>query len=195
MAPLPIPIPVQSQLPLAMINLNRVKSALPQPFLLTVILFVIGSLNAQAQFIDLQLNIDSRITAQTEQPLEFGTIMSNSGRHMIELGSPNMGVFSITALENQNLLLTLDKPTELRHQNPGIDDTIPMELFSRYAYSTRNYENSYPLPETVNSIQVEPNPEPGPWNSIYIFMYGSVDVGNIRDGTYANEIVLSVIYI
>ncbi len=105
-----------------------------------------------------------------------------------------MGIFSITALENQILLVTLDKPTELRHENPGIDDIIPMELSSRYAYAARNYENSYPMSQTVSNIKVNSNSDSSPWNSIYIFIYGSVEVGNIPDGTYANEIVLNVVY-
>lgn len=148
-----------------------------------------------AQFIDLQLDIDPEITAQTEQPLDFGTITTNSGRNMIELGSVNMGIFSITALENQLLLVTLDKPTELRHSNSDINETIPLELFSRYGFSAQNHEDSEPLPDATSTIRVEPNPEPGPWNSIYIFMYGAVDIGDVPDGTYDNEITLSVEYI
>ncbi|WP_440999232.1 hypothetical protein [Fodinibius sp. SL11] len=160
-----------------------------------IVFFFVGTINTQAQFIDLRLDIDSEITAQTEQPLDFGTLMTNTGRRMIELGSINMGIFSITALENQMLLVTLDKPTELRHNNPAVDDVIPLELFSRYGYSTQNYENSNPLPDATSNIKVEPNPKPGPWNSIYIFIYGSVDIGDVQDGTYANEIVLNVEYI
>ncbi len=147
-----------------------------------------------AQFIDLRLNIDSEITARTEQPLNFGTLNTNSGRHMIELGSINMGVFSITGLENQMLLLNLDKPIELRHDNTAITSTIPLQLYSRYGNSSQNYQDSYPLPEATSSIKVEPNPDPGPWNTIYIFMYGSVDVADVPDGIYSNQIILSVEY-
>lgn len=164
-------------------------------FLFAVILCYACPANTQAQFIDLRLDVDAEITIQTEQPLDFGTISTNSGRRMIELGSINMGIFSITALENQMLLVTLDKPTQLIHDNPAIEDQIPLELFSRYGYSAQNYENSNPLPDAISTIKVETNPEPGPWNSIYIFMYGSVDIGDVPDGTYANEIVLTVEYI
>lgn len=159
------------------------------------ILLVFSAKELHAQFIDLRLNIDPKVTAQTEQPLNFGTMLTNSGRTMIELGSINMGIFSITALENQLLLVTLDKPTNLRHENPDIEDVIPLELFSRYGFSAENYNNSSPLPEASSSIMVEPNPKPGPWNSIYIFMYGAIDIGNVADGTYSNQIVLSVEYI
>lgn len=165
-------------------------------YLITASFFMLITTNpAPAQFIDLQLNVDPEITAQTEQPLDFGEITTNSGRRMIELGDTGMGIFSITALENQLLLVTLDKPTELRHSNSGIDETIPLELFSRYGFSAQNHEDSTPLPDATSTIRVEPNPDPGPWNSIYIFMYGAVDIGDVPDGTYDNEIVLSVEYI
>lgn len=178
-----------------MTKYQKILSLISNIFFLVVILFFVSARTARAQFIDLQLDIDPKITAQTERPLNFGTLMTNSGRRMVELGSLNMGIFSITALENQMLLLTLDKPAELRHDNPAIDDIIPLELFSRYGYSTQNYENSYPLPDATSSIKVEPNSEPGPWNSIYIFMYGTIEIGDVPDGTYSNEIVLSVEYI
>lgn len=164
-------------------------------FFAGIILFLMIPAIGHAQFIDLQLDIDPEITAQTEQPLNFGTVMTNSGRQMIELGSVNMGIFSITALENQLLLLTLDKPTELQHSDSDVDEVIPLELFSRYGFSAENHEDSYPLPDAASTIKVEPNPEPGPWNSIYLFIYGAVDIGDVPDGTYDNEIVLSVEYI
>lgn len=148
-----------------------------------------------AQFIDLRLEIDSEITAQTERTLDFGTLSTNSGRRMIEFGSINMGIFSITGLENQMLLVTLDKPDALRHENPTVKDVIPLQLFARYGYSFQNYQTSRPLPETISSIKVEPNSDPSPWNTIYIFMYGSVDIGNVPQGTYSNQIVLSVEYL
>jgi hypothetical protein len=86
-------------------------------------------------------------------------------------------------------------PGELHHDNPAIEDVVPLELYARYGYSSQNYRDSYPLPEATSSIKVETNPEPGPWNTIYLFIYGSVNIGNIPDGVYANEIVLDVEYI
>lgn len=164
-------------------------------FLLGFIFFGAITSAGYAQFIDLQLNIDPEIVARTEQPLNFDTLATNSGRQMIELGSINMGIFSITALENQMLLVTLDKPAELKHEDASIDDSIPLELYSRYGYSIQNYDNSYPLPETTGNIKVEPNSAPGLWNSVYIFMYGEIEIGDVSGGTYSSEIVLIVEYI
>lgn len=158
-------------------------------------LFLCNTTNVEAQFIDLQLNVESEIEAKTEQVLEFESIQTNSGQHMIELGSNNMGIFSITALENQTLMITLDMPINLQHDNPAIDDVIPVDLSSRYGFSAQNSEASYPLQEGANSVQVEPNPEPGPWNSIYIFIFGSLNIGDVQAGTYFSEIELNVEYL
>lgn len=163
-------------------------------FLLVWILFF-TPVDGVAQFIDLQLQVDSKLKATTEQALNFGTISSNSGRRMIELGSINMGIFSITGLEQQLLLINLDKPDKLRHTNPAIKDKIPLQLFSRYGYSSQNYQDSFILPEAISTIKVESNPEPGPWNTVYIFMYGAINIGDVADGVYSNEILLNVEYI
>lgn len=188
-----VTIPVKLQLPLIMTK-NLHKYILAIICLLGMVL-LISPKYGYAQFIDLQLDIESKVTAQTEQALDFGTLATNSGRRMIEFGGIDMGVFSISALENQILLITLDKPDELRHNNPAIENTIPLQLFSRYGYSSQNYRDSRPLPETISSIKVESNPEPGPWNNLYIFMYGSVDIGDVPDGIYTNQIILNLEYI
>ncbi|MGD8749358.1 MAG: hypothetical protein PVI44_12920 [Balneolaceae bacterium] len=148
-----------------------------------------------AQFIDLNINIDAKLTAKTERPLDFGSLVTNSGRQSIDFGSLKMGIFSITALEKQVLLVKLNKPTELHHNDPAIKGTIPLQLYSRYGYSIQNYGDSVPLPEATNTINVKTNSEPNPWNTIYIFMYGSIDIGNIPDGEYSSTIVLNVEYI
>jgi hypothetical protein len=162
--------------------------------LLILSLFVVPH-NAHAQFIDVSLNVDSKLTASTERALDFGTLTANSGRQTIQLGSPNMGIFSITALENEMLLVTLTKPTQLRHEDAGIGRVVPLELVARYGYSLQNIQNSSLLPEAVSKIKVEPNTDPSPWNNIYIFIYGTVNIGNIPDGNYYNDIILNVEYI
>lgn len=147
------------------------------------------------QFLDLQLQVDSRLAATTEQPLNFGTTTPNTGRIDIGLGDPNMGIFSIRALENQLLHVILQTPSELYHDNPAIEETIPLDLNGRYGYSRQNYQNSNLLPEGGSTIIVSATSAPGPWSILYILMYGSVTITDVPDGEYANEIILNVEYI
>lgn len=149
----------------------------------------------QAQFIDLNLNIEPKLEARTEQPLDFGIMQSNSGRTTIELGSPGMGIFSITAMENQLLFVSLDMPEELRHDNPAIRDVIPFDMRARYGFSAETPHNSFVLPNGSTGIRVEESNSIGPWSNLYLFIFGSLDIGDIPDGLYSNEIVLNVEYI
>lgn len=177
-----------------MIDHKTLKRFVPTLFLGITIIFLAAA-PGYAQFLNLELEIDAKLTAQTEQSLNFGTLQTNSGHQNISFGSTNMGIFSITALENQVLLITIDKPTHLNHSNPSIEDQIPLNIFTRYGYSAQDFQNSQQLIQSTQSLQVETNPEPGPWNSIYLFIYGSVDIGNISEGVYSNNIVLDVQYI
>lgn len=171
------------------------KSSFAWLFFLMVLCFLCNPSDVHAQFIDLQLNIETELTAKTEQPLNFGTLASDTGRREINFGSTNMGLFSITALENQLLLIHHIKPTKLTHDNPDIDDVVPVQLSIRYGFSSTNFENSFSLSENGGNIKVGTNPDPGPWNTIYLFIYGFIDIGNIAGGVYDNEIVLDIEYI
>lgn len=163
--------------------------------LLGLLLLVAGVRHTQAQFLDLRLDVEPKVTANTEQSLNFGTLMANTGRSDIGLGNYNMGIFSITALEHQLLMVSLDIPDELHHSNADIADVVPVDLKARFGYSFQDYENSYPLSETKSNIQVEESPSVGPWNSVYFFIYGSMMVGDISGGVYTNNILLHVEYL
>ncbi len=150
---------------------------------------------SQAQFIDLQLNIEPKLEARTEKPLDFGILESNTGRRTIELGSPGMGIFSITAMENQLLFVSLDMPEVLQHENPAVSNAIPFELYVRYGYSSERPRESFILQNGSRNIQVEESDNPGPWSRIYLFIFGSIDIRDVPEGLYSNEIVLNVEYI
>lgn len=150
---------------------------------------------ASAQFIDLTLEIDSRLSAQTEQMLSFGTLNTNSGSKVIELGDMGMGIFKITALETQLLLISLNKPKALYHQNPAVKANVPVQLSASYGYSAENYQNAVNFQSSSQIVTVKTDPEYGLWNTIYIFMYGVITIPDIPTGIYSNDIVLSVQYL
>lgn len=149
----------------------------------------------QGQFIDLQLDVKVESTVSTEKSLNFGTFTANAGRKNIILGDTNMGVFSISVLEYQQLLISYHKPEALVHSNPGIKETLPVELLIDYGYSQDDYKNTNQLSESLNLISVQENPDPGPWNKLYIFIYGYMNIGNIPAGVYKNDIILNIEYI
>ncbi|HEX6983640.1 MAG TPA: hypothetical protein VF181_12845 [Balneolaceae bacterium] len=176
-----------------MLSLQNFKLAVSAVFFL---LFMMNFTQpASAQFIDLRLKIESKFTAQTEQPLSFKVYRTNSGKKAVGLGNMNMGILSINALEDQVLLISMNKPEALLHQNSAIVDRIPINLSARYGYSIQNYDDSFLLKSSLSPITVKKDMSEGPWSSIYIFMFSSITVGDIAHGLYANDLILNVEYL
>lgn len=163
---------------------------------LTIVFTVLLLLPAStaAQFVDLTLDIEPKLEARTERNLDFGILESNAGRRTVALGDPDMGIFSITALENQVLLVDLNLPTALTHEDRNVDDIIPVDLHMRYGFSINNPGASSILAGSSGTIMIEESDTPGPWSNIYLFIYGSLELGDIVEGSYSEDIVLYVEY-
>lgn len=149
---------------------------------------------AYAQFINLQVKVEPELSATVEQPLNFGTQVTNSGQTAINLGDLNMGIFSIRAFSNQLVFVELEYPDHLSLADGN--DIIPMFLELSYNNSNENiYANARPLNENHGLIKVsELDNAEGLWSILYIYVFGSIDIGNVANGIYAGDIVLSVSY-
>ncbi len=153
----------------------------------------------QAQFINLQLRVEPELSATVEQNLDFGTQVTNSGITQIRLGDVNMGVFSIRAIRTQNIYLSLQYPEALVNENAPSVAQIPMQLEMAYNNTgTNKVENAKVLPISGRLISIHENTaaesEKDIWKEMYIYVYGAIDVGNIPNGIYTADIILSVDY-
>ncbi len=165
---------------------------------LTVFFCLSGRLDvANGQFINIQINVEPQVDTTVEQPLDFGQAITGIGVQDIPLGSPNMGIFQIRALRAQRLLLSIDIDDELVHEDPLIDARIPMNLNAAYTVSGVNdYQQSIPFGSGLQTVIITP-PENNPgavWSSIYIYIFGQVNIGSVPLGTYKGEILLTIIY-
>lgn len=152
---------------------------------------------AYGQFINIQINVEPQVDTTVEQPLDFGQAITGIGVQDIPLGSPNMGIFQIRALRAQRLLLSIDIDDELVHEDPLIDARIPMNLNAAFTVSGVNdYQQSIPFGSDLQTVIITP-PQDNPnavWSSIYIYIYGEVNIGAVPLGTYRGEILLTIIY-
>lgn len=151
------------------------------------------------QFINLQLRVEAELSATVEQDLDFGTQITNSGRTEIQLGDVNMGVFSIRAFRTQNVYINLEYPDVLTSSEPQVDAQIPLELNLSYNNSgTNTISNSTPLPANNGMVSVHESTrfefDNEIWKELFIYVYGAIDVGNIPNGIYTGDIILSVDY-
>ncbi|MCP9290088.1 MULTISPECIES: hypothetical protein [Gracilimonas] len=162
-------------------------------------IFFILSTNSIAQFINLQLKIEPELSATVEQNLDFGTLISNTGTTEIQLGDVNMGVFSIRAFYTQNVYINLEYPEVLVHSQAGISQEIPLSLNMSYNNSgTNSITSANSIPASGGMVSIHDNTNltnPSEiWKQLYIYVYGSIEVGNIPNGVYTGEVILSVDY-
>ncbi len=150
-----------------------------------------------AQIINIDIEIEPEIKTDILNQLEFPDLIANSGEVSIELGDPRMGIFSITALSSQNLYLEVNYPQYLVSTDSNINDTIPLEINSYFSkYGLDKYLTSKPLINNKGSFAISQNntTSTADWETVYILITGSINIGQISDGNYRGIIELLVEY-
>ncbi|MEX0609188.1 MAG: hypothetical protein WD016_12240 [Balneolaceae bacterium] len=168
------------------------------PIKILALLIFTGIQNpVKGQFVNIQLKVEPELSATIEQNLEFGNIVTNSGRTNISLGDVNMGIFKIRAFHTQNVYLSLQYPEYLSHSDTRIDDRITLDLSMAYNnMGTNSYSDAMLLNGNNGYISVhERTAETYTneiWKELYIYVFGIIDVGNITNGMYSGNIILSI---
>jgi hypothetical protein len=163
----------------------------------TAILFLIFPFSGLSQSLNVQIDVAPEVQTTVVKDLDFGQVIAGLGSQSIPAGSPNMGIFRVRALRTQSVILQMDADEELIHENPDILDSIPVELQAAYTnFGMEDFELSTPMNNLGESIVLESsNSNPSSeWTSLYIYIFGNVDIGNVREGVYTGEVVLTVIY-
>jgi hypothetical protein len=164
---------------------------------ITFIYSLLGFASAYGQFMTIEIDVAPEVETSVNQSLDFGQIVAGAGLQEVPLGSPSMGIFQIRALNAQSLIISIEPVTELVHEELGQMASIPIRLQASYTQNgTDDYRQSTPLEGFLEYVTLEPPPQnPGSaWSSIYLYVYGSIDLGIVPAGVYTGEIVLTVIY-
>lgn len=158
-------------------------------------------INVSAQFLNLQITIEPELSASVESDLSFGDLAINSGTFNVGLGDIGMGVFNIKAYHTQSIFISLDYPPALTHPNPTVIDQIPIDISMAYNNSGTNKAKSatiltnnagyVPLNSNTHYTEIA---SAEIWKSVYIYVFGSISVGNITQGEYSGDVVLHIEY-
>lgn len=167
---------------------------------LILFLFLLFGHSASAQFLNTEIDIDSEISTALINDLDFGTLIRNSGTTRVNLGDVNMGIFRITALQNQTIVVNLSIPEKLSHENPAVSDSIPLDIKAAYNNLDNNFRSANSFSGSgarfdmgsPNNANFDQSSEI--WRKAYLYIYGSLNIGDIQSGIYAGEIILSVSY-
>ncbi len=150
-----------------------------------------------SQSLNVQIDVDPEVQTTVERNLDFGQVIAGMGLQSVLPGSNNMGVFRIRALRTQRVIIQMDADEVLMHENPDILDSIPIDLQAAYTnFGMDDFEFSTPLSDIGESVILETasNNPTSAWSSLYIYVFGNVEIGTVREGVYTGEVVLTVIY-
>ncbi|MCF7808002.1 MAG: DUF4402 domain-containing protein [Candidatus Marinimicrobia bacterium] len=161
-----------------------------------------------AQVITFSVHVSSSLNATKDQDMDFGTIISGTGLTEINLGDAGMGVFAITGNEEMDVIVTLTAPANLIHTGAS-SDVIPFTLNFAYANKGVNDINQavtstggtarFQMRERESGPAGAPPTPPSSHHTpaeatAYLYIYGTLNVGNIDAGTYSADVDLEVIY-
>jgi len=188
-------------------------------FILIGVLFINSTLIAQE--IDFGDYYNYSLSVAEQNPgadFEFGTIISGSGLN--SLGIANSKVITITGVKYLDVFLTVTADDELLlNGNPGCtsDPTCSIDFTLEAAYANRGSDNigqARLMTVVSNSSTAQfpvkyrtsapPSPPPTPVyegydpsvfnETAYLYLYGSLNVGNVNSGAYSSEINITIIY-
>lgn len=166
--------------------------------LLHIIFFMFAfSGTASAQFLNIQLDVEPEVDTMIEQSLNFGQVVSNTGEVNIGLGDTNMGIFRVSALRSQKLLITVEHSNELRSVSNSNNATIPFDIEAAYTnFGVNDYRQSTPFTSVIEEVLIEGPPinPTATWSSAYVYIYGSIDIGNIPSDIYTGEVQITIVY-
>lgn len=169
-------------------------------FILPITLFVLAmsAATSQAQFMNLNMEVEPEISVRVIQDLNFGSFISNTGMQRIEKHNPNIGIFEIRVFGNQNVAISLNMPDSLSNSDSSVREHVPLNLKASYS-NTQNQS-------AASSILINDNRASFPikdtnvasgarqWQQAYIYIFGEVLIGDVPQGEYSASLVLSVEY-
>jgi|GEM_PF-4838225 hypothetical protein len=156
-------------------------------------------LHAQSQFIRISMDIEPEMAATHVQPFQFETFKKNMETVSIDLGGANMGIYRISGIAGQHVMVSIAPPLALHHTNTEIDDQIPVSLNGAYANKNKNrikdarrMQNNRAfstLLENYNSNNFLDQVE------AYIYLFGTMSVDDVEPGIYEGSLTITVEHI
>lgn len=163
-------------------------------FLILLLCLLFTAVNTYAQFLNIEIPIQTETSANTEQKLTFDVYQSASGMHMISIEGENSGVYSISAYRNQLIGVRIPKRTFLYHT--ALTDSLIFNIQAAYGNSGRRSANlSKPFNMRMRVFKVYNGIKEGLfWQKAYIYLFGSLKIGDVSPGVYVGKIEITIHY-
>ncbi len=192
--------------------MTRSETAIATAFILFLSLLV--PVCTDAQEIDFSSFSNYTVSVETEpgfESLDFGNVIAGEGEITVNLGDdPGMAVLAITGAPYLDVIVTVTKPNALLPMEAGVSDEIPFTSLQA-AYANHG-ANNYLQAKMMNGLQARfpilerqstpPGPPPTPpregveppTETAFLYLWGTINVGDIAGGTYSATIDVTVEY-
>lgn len=156
---------------------------------------------SRAQYLRLSMDVESELQAYTVRPIDFGIVEQGSGDIEIGLGSESAGIFAIAGDPLQSVLLNLELPDVLSHQNTSVEDNIPVDFQGAYTNAgeqdwenVRYFEGSSAYFRMLEPAGANLSGMDQRTVEAFVYIFGRATIGNIQPGIYEGDIILQVEY-
>lgn len=143
--------------------------------------------------IPIKAKLISGLSVSKERNLRFGTIVQQTGKVKIQATNSNSGLFRIVGRRNSEVYCNLTPPKALVD---GKGHSIPFKAFAAYNNKKRDPTTAIQFQKAsgaVNGFDLKANPKQNQ-AAAYIWIYGTIDVGKVKPGSYTGTFTLSVTY-
>ena len=164
----------------------------------TLILLILAICPAQGQFLRLTLDVETEHGARDVNNLSFGVMAP--GTHELNLGDDGIGVYSLSGYPNNFLNVSIQPPEYLQHTDPGIADRLIIEVASAYANQGENNRRDaismvdnrgrFPV-RSEKSAKADRRPV---LELCWLYIYGTIHIGNTAAGLYEGEVIIKIEY-
>ncbi len=163
-------------------------------------LFVLFSAQGKAQQMHFHLVVEHEFAVTNFQYPDFGMVIAGSGWVYLAVDSELAGFFSISATENVPLIATIQAPERLVRDSTN---SIPLHLEAAYVRDGQinpalaepfvNNRASFTL--SNRGMLIDENYTWLRELKAFVFLYGTVYVGDVEPGVYYGEVMISLEYL
>lgn len=143
--------------------------------------------------IPIKAKLISGLSVTKERNLRFGTIVQGSGKVEVKATDVNAGMFRILGRQNSEVYCNLTPPKSLVD---GKGHSIPFTAYASYNDKKRDPSTAIQFQKAsgaVDGFNLKANPEHNQAEA-YIWIYGVINVGKVKPGSYTGTFTLSVSY-
>lgn len=153
---------------------------------------------ASAQFLRIELDVESELNAHNIHALNFGFLQEDISE--LNLGDNGVGIFSIAGYKGNYINININAPEYLVHSSITSDNRILLDLKAAYAnHGVEDHTTAIPLSGLSGRYAVrDRSGESRPYNPTmehsWLYLYGEINTAGAPEGRYLGTVTIRLEY-